>query len=162
MHRRHAGWIALACTFGLLTGVLHAQQGERCTATNIEFDPGLNGVTYWYNNAWRYSGTSTLKFDCTSGYQSGCGVCTATYLRQTPNGTDPNPTYNPFFWYTCGTAVSLNLTTTAGPLVTGKSYAVDLVVWSLSPTQAQCPPPGNPDPDATTTDFIDEVQPPPQ
>ena len=163
MLRRHAGWIGLVCTFGSLSGVLCAQYETRCSATNVRFDPPLNGVTTWYNNAWRFYGASTVKFDCTSGYQSDCGICTRTTLTDGPTGDVVGaPTYRPYAYYTCGSGVSINLSTWAGPLITGNSYLLNLAAWSLSPTNAQCPPPGDPFPDGQTSYYIEEVPPPPQ
>lgn len=160
MLRRHACWSALVCAFGLLSGVLLAQMETRCTATNLGFNPRLYGSITWYNNAWRFNGTSALRFYCTSGYQSACGVCIRTTLMEMPNFTVVGSrTYNSFSPYSCDSSALVNLTTWAGPLTTGKSYMVILDAWSLG---GQCPPPDGTFPHAETSHPIYDVPPPPQ
>lgn len=94
------------------------------------------------------------------GQQSGCGVCTETQLLDSVTTDVVAHSSTPFFWYTCGTPVSINITTNAGPLVSGKSYIVSLAVWSISPTDPQCPPAGNISPITTTVAVINTVPPP--
>ncbi len=97
MSRRSTCWGILACILGSLSGALYAQAQQPCVATNMGFNPPLAGVLNWYNNAWRYVGTSTLNFTCTAGMQSRCGACVKTHHFDGDGVAIGNPSYNSFF-----------------------------------------------------------------
>lgn len=92
--------------------------------------------------------------------QSGCGVCSKTYLKDADGNIIGNPLYTPYMWYTCGTNVNLSFQIWGGPLTTGKDYSIWDEAWSLSPN-GTCPPPAGTFPDASTGDVIVNVPPAP-